>query len=628
MNKLRNPFKIRASEKIDSDINFLKLFSHIVLDSILEKHKQEKLWGNVLYIRSSPGAGKTSLLRVFEPNCLKILVNNRSSNNYKELYSILKSLDVLNNDSIKLLSSSIQCSRNFEILEELDIDDVKKRRFFFSLLNARIILSVLSNASSFLNLRFPEDLSLIKLSYSEINGIETGFYKYNNGKELFDWASEIEKKIFKKIDSFLPIEDDFIEGHNELFALELLTPTSLIYDERPICEKVLFILDDAHKLSFSQRKNLKKFLNEKRGSFSIWVSERLEALEYSENIGSFPERDYDEINIEGFWRNYPSKFDRVLKSISQKRAEISTEDVSAFEEHLSNDLNENRYVNEIYNYINTNLSKLKELTSFTTKYDDWILSIENFEGTPYNKALYLSKVSIIINRYLNKSQLSFDFYSLSKEELEDKIKDITSPAELFLAKNAELPYYYGFSMISKASSFNIEQFLSFSSLLYEEMISKKIMGESINVNEFEQHNALKKISEKKWNDIKNIVPFPDEIISFLKKLTFYCFEQTYKPNAPYGTGVNGFAIRTKIQSQLFDNDVNWIDDIVYQPFLRVLSLCISYNLLEPQQVNQGLKGEVVQVYYLNRWICIHYNLPLSYGGWRHKNIDELTKWIL
>lgn len=55
MSRLRNPFRLRASEKIESDVSFLRLYSPIVLDALCEKHKDGKLWNNVMYIHSSPG---------------------------------------------------------------------------------------------------------------------------------------------------------------------------------------------------------------------------------------------------------------------------------------------------------------------------------------------------------------------------------------------------------------------------------------------------------------------------------------------------------------------------------------------------------------------------------------------
>ena len=88
-NKLRNPFLMRASERIESDVNFLRLYSPIVLDSLIEKNSNDTLWNNVIFIRSSPGGGKTSLLRVFEPSTL-FNIFSRKSQEYKDLFNYLK----------------------------------------------------------------------------------------------------------------------------------------------------------------------------------------------------------------------------------------------------------------------------------------------------------------------------------------------------------------------------------------------------------------------------------------------------------------------------------------------------------------------------------------------------------
>lgn len=623
MSKLRNPFKMRASEKIDSDANFLRLFSPLALDSLVEKYEQSNLWDTVLYIRSSPGAGKTTLLRVFEPECLKILVNAKNSNIYKEIFSILEKIEVLSQKKPRLLATIVQCNRSFELLEELNINEVQKKRLFFSLLNVRIIISTLRNSCALLNLRFPEELHKIEISnFSEKITYNSSDLEINNGRELFDWASKIETKIFKKIDSFLP-SNDFIEGNDEILSLEALSPESLKFENKSYCDRILFVLDDAHKLSSNQRIFLKSFLNEKRGKFSIWVSERLEALEPNENIGSFPNRDYDEINIETFWRENYGRFEKVLRNIALKRAEISSEDVTSFEEYLTGNLNESKYEEKLQKFIEKKQDMLKNVSSTTAKYDEWIDSVINYKGNSLETAQYIAKTEILINRGLRKSQLSFDF-PLTVEELNSKLNDVTAPAHLFLSKDAGLPYYFGFSTVSKASSFNIEQFISFCSELYEKMISKKIKGNSVTLNEQEQEDILKIVAKKKWESLRSIVPYPKEIMTFLKNLGDFCYEQTYQNNAPYGAGVTGFAIQNQKNDSLFGN-VHWMEDEAYESFMNILSTCISFNLLEPTNISQGQKGDVSTVYYMNRWLCIYFNLPLGYGGWRHRKINDLNK---
>ncbi|WP_330442635.1 hypothetical protein [Flavobacterium sp. C4GT6] len=626
-NKLRNPFKIRASEKIDSDAGFLRLFSPLVLESMTENHESGKLWDNVLYIHSSPGAGKSSLIRAFEPSSLKILLNSKSAPNYKELFTSLKKIDVIDEEKISVLGVSMPCTRNYEILEELNISDAMKTRLFFSLLNSRIILATLRNACILINKKFPEELDQLKYNYNNYNNYFKSLEVPCDGKTLYNWASKIEKNIYRAIDSFLPLEDNEIEGHDELFALETLTPQNITFKGSKICSRILFVLDDAHKLSSSQRKNLKKYLSEKRGSFSIWISERLEALDSIENIGSFLERDYNEINLESFWRKNPKKFDKILRNISEKRASISTEDIPSFENYLLDNLNEEQYKETLKTYFNKKINSLQNISQYTNKFDEWIEFAINYSGSEYQKSLKASEIDILIKRNLGKQQLSFEF-PLTKEELNDKItSDITSAALLFLSKEIKLPFYYGFSSLVKSSSSNIEQFLSFSSVFFEEMISNKISGENIVLSDSDQDKLIKDVASQKWKELKRIVPFPELVINFLNSLGEFSRKETFKPNAPYSPGVNGFAIKENKGIKLINDENIWTENSIYDQLINVLSTCVAYNLLEIQITNQGKKGQSWHVYYLNRWLCIMFNLPLSYGGWRHKSPDELTKWL-
>lgn len=626
-NKLRNPFKIRASEKIDSEAGFLRLFSPLVLESLHEKYQSGKLWDNVLYIHSSPGAGKSSLIRVFDPSTLKILLNSKSASDFKELFNSLKKIEVINQHKIEVLSVSMQCTRNYEILEELNISSAQKVRFFFSLLNSRITIATLRNACLMLNKKFPEDLEEIKFKYNNSDNYFKSLELPCTGKELYNWASNIERNIYKAIDSFLPLEDNEIEGHDELFSLTTLTPENILFGDSPICSKILFVLDDAHKLSSDQRRRLKIYLAEKRGNFSIWISERLEALDAIENLGSSLERDYNEINLEDFWRKYPTKFEKIVRNISEKRANISTEDVSSFQNYLSDNLNEEKNKLQLKNYSENKLNTIKEIAKYTNRFDDWIEHVSNLNGSEYEKALAVGELEILIHRNIGKQQLSLEF-PLTIEELQQKnSNDVSAAANLFLANQIKLPYYFGFNSLSKSSSSNIEQFLSFSGELFEEMISKKIAGDDLVLSDSEQHTVLKNIANAKWKELKRIVPFQEQVRKFLTSLGEFSKKETYKLNAPYSPGVNGFAIKPHKELKLLNNFGNWPNDPAYEPLINVLSTCVAFNLLEIQVVNQGKKDQIWDVYYLNRWLCIIFDLPLSYGKWRHKSPDELTKWL-
>lgn len=626
MSRLRNPFRLRASEKIESNASFLKLYNPVILDSIMEKDKTDNLWNNVLYIHSSPGAGKTSLLRVFEPDTLNTLLNNKSAPDSKTLFGILKKLNVLTDNSVQVLGVTLVCTRNYEILEELSVSDAQKKRYFFSLLNSRIVLATLRSIVELLNFNSPfnDVLGRINYNYDNRDNFFSDLTVPCTGAELYKWASNIEKRVYQAIDSFLPLEEIRPQGHDELFSVGILKPEYFQFNGKQIFNKILFMLDDTHKLSFTQRTALKKYIIEKRGNFSIWISERLEALDPKDNLRSFEGRDYEVLNLEKFWSDKPSRFESVLANIADKRAAISTEEVNSFREYLDNELEEEYFKNNLVESITETKERISKITSITNKFDEWLKFVNAQEGSELELAILYRKLEILIHRNLSKQQLAFDF-PLTEQEFKEKLKpDLEVSSKLFLSQPSSLPYYFGFSDLVKLSSNNIEQFLSFSAEMFEEMLSNRLLGNKVNIETDAQEKILKRAVEYKWNELGKILPYSNNVMNFLTRLGESCKSDTYKPNAPYALGVTGFAI--KITTDIFSKDEEWYLNELYASLANVISTCVAFNLLEMKAINQGEKGTKNDVYYLNRWLCVKFNLPFSYGGWRHKNIDELLKW--
>jgi hypothetical protein len=48
--------------------------------------------------------------------------------------------------------------------------------------------------------------------------------------------------------------------------------------------------------------------------------------------------------------------------------------------------------------------------------------------------------------------------------------------------------------------------------------------------------------------------------------------------------------------------------------------------LEPRLDHKN-KGERWLVLYLNRLLCLRFGLPLGYGGWRPRRLNQLGAWI-
>src|SRR5437899_7419643 len=106
----RNPFRMRASEQIESDATFLRLYSPSVLDVL----PRSGMWDRVQVFRSSPGGGKTSLLRLFTPPSLLALYESRASEDYRELYHRMKGIEAVSEDGPLVLGVYLSCAKNYD----------------------------------------------------------------------------------------------------------------------------------------------------------------------------------------------------------------------------------------------------------------------------------------------------------------------------------------------------------------------------------------------------------------------------------------------------------------------------------------------------------------------------------
>ncbi|MEN9998008.1 MAG: hypothetical protein RI922_998 [Bacteroidota bacterium] len=633
MTKLRNPFAMRASERIESSGNFLRLYDPSIVNVLIDKHNEGKLWDTVLFIHSSPGGGKTSLLRVFQPSSLKALTGSKSV--YRSFYLQMEKLEVVKNDRIELLGVSILCTRNYENLEDLNVSSGNKIRYFFALLNARIVIATLRSILQFEQKSFPDGLDEIEYSYADSENYFLGETPPTTGRGLFDWASNIEKNVYDAIDSFILDENTIPKGQDELFSFSILKPEYFKIQGKTIFRKILFMLDDTHKLSSSQRSKLESYVVEKRGNFSIWIAERLESLTPKENLSNYIGRDYEVINLERYWDKKGAKYRDSLVSIANLRASLSSDGVESFENNIETNLNEDLFKQEFLEVINSTHEKLRKLTSYTEKYNEWIDYLKTDNLSPSELAVIAKKVEILIARSLNRKQLTLEF-PYTQEELTAKLlSDVsTTTAKLFLSKESSIPFYHGIDSLVNLSSNNIEQFLNFSSDLYEEMLSNKILGLQVSIDAEKQEKIIKRAVEKKWEELTKLIPYASDVIRFLNAFGDFSQSETYQANAPYPPGINGFVIKEKKGQIKLIQEGEWPDNPAFERLVNVISTCVSYNLLEIRRSKQGEKkaGEKSSpewdVYYLNRWLCVKFDLPLGYGGFRHINPNVLTNWII
>ena len=216
MREPRNPFRLRASEAIESDITFLKLFGPGMLD-LLPSGAQ--LWDKPQIFRSAPGAGKTSLLRLFTPSVLLNLHAFRRNDDLKELYQRMSEMGVVDESGPRLLGVFHSCARNYGTLEDLEFDAARKQRLLFGLLNARVILATLRACLALHRLDFPADLKRISIAQDAVGEIGNGLSGETAGEDLWRWATRLEGGVCDAIDSFGSADIQNVPGSDTLSSL-------------------------------------------------------------------------------------------------------------------------------------------------------------------------------------------------------------------------------------------------------------------------------------------------------------------------------------------------------------------------------------------------------------------------
>ncbi len=630
MREPRNPFRMRVSEQIESEATFLRLFAPGVLD-VLPK---DGLWDRVQIFRSAPGGGKTSLFRVFTPPALLTLHASRTNEDYRELYHRMESLGVVSDDGPHLLGVMLSCARNYAMLDDLSFNGGQKQRLLYSLLNARLILATLRGALGLKKLRYPSDLELLTMTVPAHGELPVQLPIPGSGKQLFDWASAVERTVCQTIDSFGPPRQDALEGHDTLHALSLIRPDCITYREQPVADRVLVMLDDVHKLTTLQRQRLLDTILALRPPLGLWIAERLEALNPDELLvpGATTGREYGEpIDLENFWRSSLShrRFEKAVMNIADRRVKLAQDvEIGPFATSLQDSLDGTEWQSRFHEPLRTTSARIRKRVRSTTRYAEWIRAREELQGTPRERAIAWKTLEILIERDIRKAQLALDF-SLPREDLQTRelSSAVRGAAEFLISQEFDIPYYFGISKLAALSSSNIEQFLALAGELFEEIVSVALLRRQIILTADRQQSILKRVAQQRWQDIPRRIPNGRDAQRLLEAIQECARWETNKPSAPYAPGVTGIAITMADLDTLLDPDMR-LQYPDYRRLTFILSSCLAHNLLEavPDR-RQGQKGQTWMILYLNRWLCLHFGLPLQYGGWRPKTRDELCGWL-
>jgi hypothetical protein len=631
----RNPFRLRRAESIDTDAAFLILFEA----GILEVLPAADDWAtSVRLFRSAAGGGKTSLLRLFGPDSLTALHAHRSQENLKELYQRVYDLGALGDDGPKLLGVMLLCGRNYSILADLEIESARKDRLFYGLFNVRIVLATLRSALALRGLEHPKDLARIQVAGIPDLPPLPGLSLPCDGVALYKWAEKFEEEICSSLDSFGPLRSDKLPGHDAIHALAMLRPGVMRIDGAPVAERAVLMLDDVQKLTSRQRDLLIQSLIELRSPVGVWIAERFEALSTQEMLasGAAEGRDYQRpIELECYWRKYWQRFERVVLKIADRRVRAASDtEIDSFRPCLDDDTLDDPEWNDTYTRACQEIAeRVRKRAGELARFRDWIADREKMEGTLRNRAIAWRTLEILIERELkNKNKGLFDdLETLNENDLAEQDDNaVQNAAELFLAFEYDLPYYYGAEKIARLGSLNIQQFLGLSGDLFEEITSSSLLKKTFSKNTIglkprRQHAILKAAAKALWDEIPRRVRYGRELQNLLGSIGRFSRWYTYRATAPNDPGVGGTAIRMSERSRLMD-----LDHLRRNPemkrFADILASALAHNLLIAD-LDYNCKREKWMVLNLNRMLCVHFDLPLGYGLYKERPITELCRWV-
>ena len=594
---------------------------------------KDRLWDRLLIIESAPGAGKTTILRLFTPNSLRLLERLGSQDAYQPLSDRLKDLGVLSPHGPTVSGVLIDCREQYATIQDLPIDGPMQIRWFFGLLDARVTLLTLRSILSLRGFSYPADAFHIEICPNDRATVIT---KPMTGDQLYDRASEAERVLTDSLNSLVGTSNVSPYLLNSLQIPRLLSTSDVFLDGTIFADRNLLMFDDVHELASEQRQALRRDLEQGDLSIARWIAQRSQAVEPVELLkcARTEGRDFEQVQIEEWargTRRRGGRFNNLLDEIGSRRAQRSQIGVESLTSCLSTSFSTSQELDRARKARDEAKKQTLVLNKGRQLFSEWITKETHIaEETldPYKAALRWRNLAVMIERQTEKRQLAFDIPLPSSQLEERNSSDIQTAAELFLAKEHNLPFYYGMKRVRQLSSWNIEQFLRVAGDLFEQILASATLSRdrTARLTATQQDALLRSVSQRRLAILPREVPFGTDVYKLIRAIGTFCQEETYRPTAPYAPGVTGVGISTA-ESELLREAAGSSQDGPLQRLSRVITSAITNNVLEVRS-DVNVKGGTWTVFYLNRLYCPAFELPLEYSGYRERvGLDQLVSWV-
>ena len=472
-----NPFRARASEQQRDLFAFLRNFGVGALDLL-----PDGLWDRPLVIRSAPGGGKTSLMRLFTIESLRLVHNRRAD--LEPLAARLTEVGVLSASGPTRMGIVLALDRDYRTLLDVDGGTESGVRLFFRLLDSRIAVAVLKAALAAAGQEFPAGVGRVHFvptgdarAFAEATTRLGGA----SGAEILEAASSTESELLEMLDSLLPIASEpGAAGHLELYSLRLLANARIAVDDATLDLEPLVMFDDGHDLAPGQRQALLDRLVDRGLGLARWYAERFEALSTQELLeGDIEGRDYELLEIEAAARGLGGRgrgrlrFERLLADVGNRRAAPTLmrygEAHRAFSELLEFD-REELAGDHPADLVAAERGAV-ETVAEGARHAEWLADAKRRHG--YEAAVRWRELGILIARDRDRPTIELFDFTLDEADAERLSGgSIREAAALFISRDHRLPYYGGPDALTKLGSQNIEQYLTVAGELFEAMLAE------------------------------------------------------------------------------------------------------------------------------------------------------------
>lgn len=615
----KNPFNSLYSEMIDSNQTFLSLFdeSHILKTNNEEDtFITEEMFSKTVFFSSALGGGKSSTFHFFSPGVLETIVQSKEE--FLDYYALLERLNVIVGGKNRLLSVNVSLARNYEIIDDI-YENGKRTQAFFALLNVRVLKEALKSILVF-NRANNDALDLV--SFAEVPEELTGVFRREwTGRDYYDWACYEENLICEELNNLGDLKGiHFI--HNYLSVIQLFEANNIKFNGDTFADKVLFMFDDIHRLTQLQKQALRESLFVVRARVGVWLAQRTYGLGDEEVLGldGTYGREYITRRFEDYYMHI-GKAEKSFQIIADRRAKIAQDiTVASFQSCIAESIDWERD-KESRKKLEKAYADLEQLLNLYLLPDE-IDFLKSRSSTLIDLTITLRTAKIFIDRKLNRQQLTLEAFFLapSKEELQKSLEDnsLRSVALYYLCIEYDLPFYFGMQKLCSLAFNNVYQFLSFAGAIFERRLSYRYHAKknSAVVSASEQDSIIHSVAKKKWEELSVIFANADRVQSFLRNIANIGIVTRDVGTASYSGGTyTGIGIKEALFMELIKENGE---------IRTTLSQCVSNNLLRKQDIRQGNKDENVVVFYLNRWICAFFNLPIAYGGWKSCSKELFT----